>query len=459
MDQTLQHDCDQLANILQDIKNFSATFLSGIDKRAPKVPQQMQSYLHLPVNGAGADAALQQFRQRYETRLAANSGARYWGFVTGGTTPAAITGDWLASALDMNAADGNGLPAQIEQETIIMLRELLQLPEAFAGYFVTGATMANFSGLAIARQWLGMQQGVDVAQEGMWALANAKVVACEPHSSSVKSLAMLGFGRNALELIPSLPNREAIDISALKAWLSLNNKPVIVIASAGTVNTVDFDDLQALAELKEQYGFWLHVDAAFGGFATCDPYSRHLLKGWEAADSITIDAHKWLNVPYDAGMIFCRHPTLQLEVFKNAGAAYLGDPAKNFRYSNYTPENSRRLRALPAWFSLTAYGAAGYSTIVGNNIRQAKQLGALIDDSEAFVLLARVYLNGVCFTLADPSKTDIFMQALADSGQGYMTGTVYQGVPAIRASFVNWRTTEADVITVWETMQKLATWK
>jgi glutamate/tyrosine decarboxylase-like PLP-dependent enzyme len=450
----LEQDLAQLDPILQQLKDFSANFLAGTPQRRTYVNQYPQPLLHLPAQGAGADDALAQFRERYEKRLAANSGGRYWGFVTGGTTPAAIAGDWLTGALDMNAADGSGLPAHLEREAILMLRELLMLPDAFEGYFVTGATMANFSGLAVARQWLGQRMGVDVAQEGMAALANAKIVAGVPHSSSVKSMAMLGFGRNALELIPAMPEREAIDIEALKAWLAANSHhPVIVLASAGTVNTVDFDDLQALAVLKEQYGFWLHVDAAFGAFATCHPDSRRLIAGWEAADSITVDAHKWLNVPYESGMIFCRHASLQLDTFKNSGAAYLGDPSLSFRYSNYTPENSRRLRALPAWFSLVAYGAEGYAAIVSNNIRQAKRLGQLIEESDAFTLLAPVYLNGVCFTLKDPNETDDFMEALANSGKGYMTGTFYNGVPAIRASFVNWRTTDDDVEAVWHIMQ------
>lgn len=462
MNQLLHQDLQQIDILLQEIKDYSVLFLSSIDTLPVKSSAASFEPFHLPQTGSGGLHTLQQFRKRYEEHLAGSNGPRNWGFVTGGATLPAIAGDWLTSVFDMNASDRDTLPFEIETETIAMLRQLFKLPDTFSGVFVTGATMANFSGLAVARQWLGQQKGVDIAQEGMAALSDAKIISCTPHSSTVKSMAMLGFGRNALVKLPALPERESIDIDALKEYLQLHKgEPQILVASAGTVNTVDFDDLQAIAALKEEYGFWLHVDAAFGGFAACVPEYRHLLNGWEVADSITIDAHKWLNVPYDAAMIFTRHPRLQLDTFKNAGAAYLGDPEKEFKYSNYTPENSRRLRALPAWFSLVAYGAEGYSTIVHNNIQLARQLGTLISESEHFHLLAPVRLCVVCFTLnvADEEKQmaiDALLQALNDSGKVMLTPTVYQGVPAIRAALVNWRTTENDLTIAWEDMLEQA---
>lgn len=454
MNNILKYDLQHTDDLLQQVKDFSAAFLSGIDTLAVRKEQQSYTGFDLPAEGQGAAHAFIQFRERFEKHLAGNVGARYWGFVTGGTTPAAIAGDWLTSALDMNAADKDGAAYQIEMDALEMLRQLLQLPENFSGCFTSGATMSNFSGLAIARQWLGVQLGIDVAQEGMAALSGAKILSCVPHSSTVKSMAMLGFGRNALVQLPALPDRESVDIVAVESYLQAHiGEPFIFVASAGTVNTVDFDDIAALAALKKQYGFYLHIDAAFGAFAACHPDYRHLLNGWEWADSITIDAHKWLNVPYDAAMIFTRHPALQLDTFKNAGAAYLGDPAKNFKFSNYTPENSRRLRALPAWCSLVAYGAKGYADIISNNITLSKLLGALIDKSEDFRLLSPVHLCGVCFTLKDPAAVDEFLAALSAGGKVLMTSTVYQGVPGIRAALVNWRTTERDVEIAWEEMQ------
>ncbi|SEM31538.1 Glutamate or tyrosine decarboxylase [Chitinophaga rupis] len=463
MNAQLEQDLAQLNDLLVATQTFSTHFLSNIDELpASKYMPPPGNATLLPEQGIGAMAALQQFRQQYGPYLAAGAGARYWGFVTGGVTPAALAGDWVASAIDMNAADKGGAAFNIEIATIQMLRQLFGLPDDFEGSFVSGATMSNFAGLAVARQWLGEQQGVDVGQQGIGVLQEPKVLACTPHSSVAKSLSMLGFGRDALIKIPALPQREAVDVDALEAWLQQHKgRPVIFVASAGTVNTTDFDDLAALARLKQQYNFWLHVDAAFGGFAACSPQHRHLVKGWEAADSITIDAHKWMNVPYDAAMIFCRHPSLQAAVFKNVGAAYLGDPAKDFNFIHHVPENSRRLRALPAWYSLQAYGAKGYQDIVEANIQQANLLGSLISDSPYFRLLAPVKLSVVCFTLSKPlneldEATTRFLEILAERGVAFMTPTVYLHTPAIRAALVSWRTTEQDVRRVWKEMEEIA---
>ncbi|QEH41902.1 pyridoxal-dependent decarboxylase [Chitinophaga sp. XS-30] len=463
MNASFRHDLLQFSELLQQTADYAGDFLSHLHEE--KVSKAMPSFpaAALPEKGMGAAAALEAFDNRFGDHLVANAGPRYFGFVTGGVTPAALAGDWLAATIDMNPADRSAVSYHIETETIALLRQLFGLPEDYLGCFVSGATMSNFTGLATARQWLGAQQGVDVAADGAAALKAVHILSATPHSSVYKALSMLGLGRNALTLLPTLPDREAADLQALKAWIAGHpDQPFIYIASAGTVNTVDFDDLQELAALKKEHTFWLHIDAAFGGFAAVSPRYRHLLNGWEAADSITIDAHKWLNVPYDAAMIYTRHPQLQLAVFQNPGAAYLGDPAANFNYIHYAPENSRRLRSLPAWFSLQAYGAEGYRDMVESNIRLARQLGERLVQSGHFRLLAPVRMCVVCFSLNQPADRlqehiHLFLQQLVKRGLVYLTPTVYKGTPAIRAALVNWRTTDQDIDKVVHELETIAT--
>ncbi|KAG4069239.1 hypothetical protein HA402_012092 [Bradysia odoriphaga] len=462
MELKLQDDLKYTDQLLQLTKDFSSRFLSAINQLAADKKIQLNSRISIPDRGVGGAAALEAFRQQYGNSITAAAGPRYWGFVTGGVTPAALMGDWLASALDLNSSDKSSAAFFVETETIALLKELFGLPEAFLGCFVTGATMSNFTGLAVARQWLGLQLGVNIAEDGMAALSGLKVLSATPHSSIGKAMSMLGMGRNSMVRIPVLPGRECVDIPALKKYLEAHKgQPFIYVANAGTVNTVDFDDLRALVQLRDEYGFWLHVDAAFGGFAACSDQWQHLLHGWEHADSITIDAHKWLNVPYDAAMIFCRHPQLQSAVFQNAGAAYLGDPAAQFNFINHIPENSRRQRALPAWFSLMAYGKDGYRWLVENNISLAKQLGSLLETNPNFELLSPVRLCVVCFTLAVPAEVEAaavneYLEAVNESGVVCMTATVYNGRQAIRAALVNWRTTEKDIVLAYDTMKVLA---
>ncbi|GAB3590414.1 pyridoxal phosphate-dependent decarboxylase family protein [Hymenobacter daeguensis] len=464
MNDLLQADADGLAALLTQAQQAATDFLAGLPTRPAAVRPTDRPFRTLPEQGAGGPAALADFMRTYAAELSGSAGARYFGYVLGGATPAAVAGDWLVSAFDQNlAATGDSVATHVERETLALLQQLLGLPTDFAGCFVTGATMANFVGLALARQWAGHRRGVDVAQAGSQGLGPLPVLSAAPHSSVYKSLAMLGLGRDSIQLVPSLPGgREALDVAALEAALEqLAGQPAVVVASAGTVNTVDFDDLQALGALKQRYPFWLHVDAAFGGFAACSPTYAPLLRGIGHADSVAVDAHKWLNVPYDAAMLYTRpeHRALQVAVFQNS-ASYL--PAATLDapdFHHLTPENSRRFRALPAWCTLLAYGRAGYRELVERNCRLARQLSQYLADSPQFALLAPTRLNVVCFTLRGPGAEDPTALArlqrwLRDDGRAFFTPTVLHGRPGLRAAFANWRTEDADVALAWQALQE-----
>ncbi|WP_328776535.1 pyridoxal-dependent decarboxylase [Streptomyces goshikiensis] len=452
MDRTLAADLARLPELLEATRRAAADALATLDTRpvlaadgaAPHSPAPLPE--PLPEDGSGADAALAAFRDRWEPRLSASAGPRYLGFVTGGATPAALAGDWLTAAHDQNsnsALDGAG--QDLERETVGWLRELFGLSDAQTGTFVSGATMSNTTGLAIAREWLGERLGVSPGEDGAAVLGPVRVLSGAPHSSIAKALSVLGLGRSSLVPVPTLPGREAVDPAALDRALADSPGPAVVVANAGTVNTVDFDDLRAVAALKERHDFWLHTDAAFGAFAALSPEHAHLTAGLDAADSLCVDLHKWLNVPYDSAVQFTRRQDLQARVFQNS-AAYLGPLGSHPDLVHLTPENSHRLRALAAWFTLRAYGRRGHREIVERDIACARALGAELAGDPAFRLLAPVRLNVVCFTLADdPAPARLAALREAAAAEVFVTPTVLAGTPALRAAFSNWRTTHEDV--------------
>jgi len=460
----LADDLKHLDAVLRRAADQATAILASLDVRPVAVAPTAPVTEDLGETGAGFAAALERFNARFAAGFSASAGPRYLGFVTGGATPAALAGDWLTSAWDQNPTSGlDSAAPDLERETLACLRSLFGLTDAHSGAFVTGATMANFVGLALGREWAGDQLGVRVSEHGAAALGPVRILSGAPHSSVYKAASMLGLGRSAVVPIPVLPEREAVDVAALEAGLAaLNGAPCIVVANAGTVNTVDFDDLRAIAALRERNPFWLHVDAAFGAFAAVLPEHAARVSGLDLADSICIDAHKWLNVPYDAAMQFTRRPDLQLRIFMNS-AAYLGDAGERPDFVHLTPENSRRLRALPTWFALRAYGRAGVREIVRSCCAHAAGLGRRIAGSDRFRLLAPVRMNVVCFTLRDvppgpAGETEVqdFVRRVRDSGELFITSTVYQGHWGLRAAFSNWRTTEADVVRAWNALEAAA---
>ncbi len=455
----LEKDKAELGSLLAETLQVAQQFLAGLDQRpvAGKIDPTLARE-PLRGDGIGAHAALEQFVARFGHGISGAVGPRYWGFVTGGVTPASLLGDWLATVIDQNSAGfGDSVDQFVEVETIDMVRELLDLPPEFRGAFVSGATMATFTGLGLARQFIGARRGHDISEQGLYGLSPLPVLSATPHATSLKALSLLGMGRS-YQSIPTRPDRETMDIDALQKALAGLGQPAIVLASAGTVSTGDFDDLRAIAALKKSFDFWLHVDGAFGAYARATDSHRHLAQGLEAADSITLDAHKWLNVPYDSGIFLTRHGGDLETVFHNR-AAYLDRPENALpHFVHETPNGSRRFRALPTWMNFVAYGRNGMKEIFEGNCAQARAFAAGIEKIPELQLLAPIHLNVVIFTLKNASadRVNSYLDAINRRGRVFLSPGALRGIPAIRACFSNWRTTERDVELALTELRELA---
>ncbi|SFC84485.1 Glutamate or tyrosine decarboxylase [Microbulbifer thermotolerans] len=442
----VRKEVTQFRELLEQALEVSCEFLRGLERRpaacidAPPLPLES-----LPRHGMGTAGALKEFQRRVMPYLSGSAGPRYWGFVTGGSSPAALVGDWLAAATDQNSATfGDSIAPVVEVQVLNWLRQLFSLPPSFDGCLTSGATSANLLGILCGRQFAGRVQGMDIAAEGVSG-ASIQVFSACPHASSLKGLAMAGLGRNNLTAVACEPGTERMDTVDLARALCASDSPgKIVLASAGTVTGTDFDDLTAIASLCRKYNAWLHVDGAFGLFSRLLEDRRHWTEGIEAADSITCDAHKWLNVPYDSGIFLTRHTDL-LEQVLAVPSPYL--PAGNGQphFMNRGVENSRRFRALALWFNLRAYGREGVAQIVKDNCLQAAQLSKWLASAQGYDLLVPCKLNVVVFRPRNCPDIRAWLDRLNRSGEVFMTPGQWDGRDAIRAAFSNWSTTNAHV--------------
>jgi len=423
-------------------------------------PEAMAAALDepLPERGCAPERAVAEWFNRAEAGIVASQGPRYFGFVTGGSTPAALAGDWLASALDQNAGLWMTSPAAAQTELTVLrwLKDLFGLPAGWAGALTSGATMANLVGLAAARQWAGERLGFDPAADGLAGRPPIPVLSStEIHASARKSLAALGLGRDAGRRLPAPAG--ALDLDALDAAMTETSGPVIVVANAGEVNTGAFDDLSAIADRCARHvgGAWLHVDGAFGLFAAIAPSHAHLVGGIERADSVAADGHKWLNVPYDSGFAFVRDEVALRAAFATT-AAYLtpsGGEVAAWDPLSHVPEMSRRFRGLAAWCALRAAGREGYRALVERSLANAAAFAEWVAGEPGIELAAPAPLNIVCFRYALPGATPeaadtanrSAVAVLQAGGRVFVSGTVWEGRAAIRAAFDNWSTGPADV--------------
>ena len=446
-------DRDDFEAALAETRELARRYLLSLPERPPAIKPPPFALCALPEQGVGARAALAELWSQHGGAFSGNAGPRYWAFITGGVTPAALAGDWLAAALDQNVQNfQDGAAVNLELQALDMLRQLFDLPPGYNGLFVSGGTMANFVGLAVGAQVLGRRRGVNVSRQGMAALPDLRILSGEAHASIGKAAAMAGIGRDGIESLPRLAGREAVDPAAVRSRLAeLGGMPVIVVANAGTVTTGDFDDLQAIGEMVREAGAYFHVDGAFGLFTRITKTHRHLTEGIELADSVASDAHKFLNVPQEAGFVFTRHLGDQAEIFKSLSNYLPAPSASPDAIQHLGPETSRRLRGLPVWASLYAYGRDGHAEIVERCTALAREMGERIHALPGFRLMAPVRYNVVCFELVgddgpeDEAPVHAFIDRVKADGRLFVGPSRFLGRPCIRFAILNWRTTEADL--------------
>jgi len=425
----------------------------------------------LPEGPTDSTAVVAEWLQRAEPGIVASPGPRFFGYVVGGVTPAALAGDWLTSAIDQNGGLWAGSPAAAQTELVVLrwLKELFDLPVQWSGVLTTGATMANLVGLGAARQWASARMGFDAATDGLGGHPPIRVVSSDAiHASAIKSLGTLGLGRASLTTVPAPDGR--VDLESLRHVVDAIDGPVIVIANAGEVNSGQFDDIERIADLCADHpgGAWLHVDGAFGLFAAATPRLRHLLNGIERAHSVASDAHKWLNVPYDCGFAFVQDEAILRSTFASRGS-YIA-ATDDWDAIDLSPEISRRFRALAAWCAIKADGRAGYQAMIERCLDNAQAFAGWIDETPNFELLnaQRMHespLNVVCFRAIrddlDQAGTDALnhhlTRAIQKDGRVFLSGTAWQGSTALRAAFDNWATSAADIALLETTLEEVVT--
>ena len=440
---------DQHSAALDRAHRHALDWLASLEER-PVPPQasidQVTQALGtaLPDDGSDPAEVVDLLAEACSPGLTAMGSGRFFGFVIGGTHPAALAADWLVSAWDQNCGLRRVTPAHsaVEDVTSAWLLDLLGLPVESAVGFVTGGTMANFTGLAAGRDAVLRQAGWDVAERGLGGGPRVRViVGAERHDTVDLALRYLGLG--SPEQVP-VDEQGRLRADALQAALEQgSDEPTIVVLQAGNVHSGAFDPFADAITAAHAHGAWVHIDGAFGLWAAASPSYRHLVAGCEGADSWATDAHKTLNVPYDTGLAIVRDAAA-LRASMGMHGAYLildelGEPFDK------VPELSRRGRAFPVWAVLRSLGRTGVAELVERLCRHACALAAGLDEIEGASVLNDVVFTQVCATFGTDERTQEVVRRMLEDGTAWMTGSTWHDQSVLRISVSNWSTNENDV--------------
>ncbi len=435
-----------MRQLLEHAAQRAIAYLEGLDSRpvAP-TPQAVSELARLdepfPEDPTDPDVTLRMLDEYCSPAMMAMAGPRFFGFVIGGSLPVALAANWLAGAWDQNSALYNVTPAtaHLEQIALRWLLSLFRLPEECGGAFVTGATMANFSALAAARNAVLRRTGWNVEADGLLGAPPVTVVvSAEAHPTVIKSLGLLGLGRSRVITVP-VDSQGRMRADALPRLVG----PAIVCTQAGNLNTGSFDPIAEICQAAHEAGAWVHVDGAFGLWATAVPSMTHLTAGIDSADSWATDFHKWLNVPYDSGLALVRDPDA-LRAAMAVTAAYLPTSSPHRNPSDYTPELSRRARGVEVWAALRSLGRQGVVDLVERTCRYARRFAEGLR-SAGYRVLNDVVLNQVLVSFGDAETTLRVTSDVQQDGACWCGATVWQGHTAMRISVSGWATKDDDV--------------
>jgi glutamate/tyrosine decarboxylase-like PLP-dependent enzyme len=432
-------------DLLDDTCRRAQHYLASLDQRAvAPSPEALVALARfdgpLPQQSSPPGQVLAELDEWGSPATMASAGRRFFGFVIGGSLPVTVAASWLASAWDQNAGlvVTSPINAKLEQIALEWVKDLCRLPPDCAGGFVTSATAANFSALAAARHALLERAGWDVEARGLFGAPPITVVVGEEaHASVQKALSMVGFGRERVVRV-ACDNQGRM---RLADFPQVNDRTLVCV-QAGNVNTGAFDPIAAICERARARGAWVHVDGAFGLWAAAAPQRAHLAAGIENADSWATDAHKWLNVPYDSGLVLTRDaPSLRAAM--SVGAAYLAQGEERVPYQ-YTPDFSRRARGVEVWAALRQLGRAGLVDLIERTCRFAERFATGLA-GRGHRILNDVVLNQVLVSFGSAERTREVIARIQSDGTCWCGGTLWQGHTAMRISVSSWATDEADV--------------
>ncbi|MDE3165772.1 MAG: aspartate aminotransferase family protein [Acidobacteriota bacterium] len=434
-----------MRSLLQQAADTAARYLEELDRRSVAPSETAVARLAeldepLPDGPTEPARVLDTLDRIGSPATVAMAGPRYFGFVIGGSLPAALAANWLAGAWDQNPGlfIASPIGTVLEEISLAWLLDVLKLPAGCGGAFVTGATVANFTALAAARHEVLARAGWDVEADGLFGAPPITVViGDEAHPSLIKALGMLGMGRSRVVRVPVDGQGRMIPGRMLRF-----GAPAIVCLQAGNVNTGAFDPAAEICARARDAGAWVHVDGAFGLWAAANPRYAHLVEGVAGADSWAIDAHKWLNVPYDSGLAFVRDAAA-LKSAMSLTAAYLPQGAHR-EPSQYTPELSRRARGVEIWAALKSLGRSGLADLIGRNCRFASRFAELLG-AGGCEILNDVVLNQVLVSFGDAERTRDVIARVQREGTCWCGPTEWQGRTAMRISVSSWATRDEDV--------------